>query len=213
MPHWIKLPLTAPGLRVGLLGGSFNPAHAGHRHISLEALARLELDRVWWIVSPGNPLKNHADLAALGTRLERAAGVARHPRIDVTGFEAQLGTAFTAESLAFLTTRAPGVRFVWLMGADNLAMLHRWRHWQLIFQTMPVAVFDRPQWRYRALASRAATSHGQSRLPEPESRRLATVKPPAWTFLSIPLSSLSSTLLRARNRAKPPRGQTIAGAT
>ena len=200
---WPRLPLTAPGLRIGLLGGSFNPAHDGHRHISLEALARLNLDRVWWIVSPGNPLKSHQDLADQQTRLHLAAAVAHHPRINVTGFEAQLGTAFTAETLAYLTMRLPDVNFVWLMGADNLAGLHRWRHWRRILATMPVAVLDRPGWRYRALASRAALSHADAKLPEAESRRLAQATAPAWSFLSIPLSNLSSTALRARSRARP----------
>ncbi len=200
---WVRLPMTAPGLRVGLLGGSFNPPHDGHRHISLEALTRLNLDRVWWIVSPGNPLKDHADLDALVTRLHQAAAVAHHPRIDVTGFEARLGTSYTAETLAYLTKRLPGVQFVWLMGADNLASLHRWRQWRRILATMPVAVLDRPHWRYRALASRAAISHADSQLPETESRRLAAATAPAWSFLSIPLSNLSSTALRARSRARP----------
>ncbi len=200
---WLRLPLTTPGLRIGLLGGSFNPAHDGHRHISLEALARLNLDRVWWIVSPGNPLKGHQDLADLETRLHLAAAVAHHPRIDVTGFEAQLGTAYTAETLAYLTKRLPEVNFVWLMGADNLATLHRWRQWERILATMPVAVVDRPHWRYRALASRAALSHAGAKLPEAESRRLAGATAPVWSFLSIPLSNLSSTALRARSRARP----------
>ena len=200
---WLCLPLTTPGLRVGLLGGSFNPAHDGHRHISLEALARLNLDRVWWIVSPGNPLKSHGDLADLEARLRLAAAVAHHPRVDVTGFEAQLGTAYTAETLSYLTKRLPDVNFVWLMGADNLATLHRWRAWRRILATMPVAVIDRPGWRYRALASRAAISHAGAQRPEAESRGLAGATAPAWSFLSIPLSNLSSTALRARSRARP----------
>ncbi len=201
--NWPALPLTAPGLRIGLLGGSFNPPHDGHRHISLEALARLNLDRVWWIVSPGNPLKSHADLANLETRLHLAAAVAHHPRIDVTGFESHLGTSYTAETLDFLTRRLPEVRFVWLMGADNLASLHRWRQWRRILATMPVAVLDRPHWRYRALASPAAISHRTNQLPETELRRLVAATAPAWSFLSIPLSNLSSTALRARSRARP----------
>lgn len=195
--------MTAPGLRIGLLGGSFNPAHDGHRHISLEAMARLDLDRIWWVVSPGNPLKSHQDLADQDTRLHLATAVAHHPRIDVTGFETQLGTSYTAETLAFLSQRATGVKFVWLMGADNLANLHHWRHWRRILATLPVAVMDRPGWRYRALASRAAVSQASRRLPEGESRRLADATAPAWSFLSIPLSPLSSTALRARSRARP----------
>ena len=199
---WITLPATFPGLRIGLLGGSFNPAHNGHRHISLEALARLDLDRVWWMVSPGNPLKDHADLAGQETRLHLAAVVANHPRIDVTGFETHLGTAYTAETLAFLAARATGVRFVWLMGADNLAGFHRWRHWQRIFATMPVAVFDRPGWRYRALGSRAALSFASAQVPEPKAPRLVAQPAPAWSFLSIPLSDVSSTALRRREKGK-----------
>ncbi len=199
---WIKLPPTTPGMRIGLLGGSFNPAHAGHRHISLEALARLDLDRVWWMVSPGNPLKDHADLAALETRLHLAAAAAHHPLIEVTGFEAQRGTAYTAETLAFLSARTQGVHFVWLMGADNLASFHRWRHWHRIMQLMPIAVFDRPDWRYQALGSRAALSYAASQVPEGKARRLAVHTGPAWSFLSIPLSNLSSTALRKREKGK-----------
>ena len=195
---WITLPPSFPGQRIGLLGGSFNPAHDGHRHISLEAIARLELDQVWWLVSPGNPLKNHDGLATLGQRIADARAVAHHPRIKVTGFEAALGTAYTAETLDFLAGRTPGVRFVWLMGADNLASFDRWRAWRGIMLLMPVAVFDRPGWRYKALGSRAASAFAACRLPEAEARQLARHAAPAWCFLSIPLSDLSSTLLRTR---------------
>lgn len=205
--YFVTLPPTAPGMRIGLLGGSFNPAHEGHRHVSLEAMARLDLTQVWWLVSPGNPLKSHAGLAAQDARLAAAAKIAYHPRITVTGLESALGTPFTAETLDFLITRAPNVRFVWLMGADNLASFHRWREWRGIMQTVPVAVFDRPGWRYRALASRAATAFAAARLPEAESRNLAGRQTPAWCFLSIPLSPLSSTALRARKiPAIPPSG-------
>lgn len=194
---WISLPPTSPGQRIGLLGGSFDPAHAGHRHISLEALARLELDQVWWLVSPGNPLKNHDRLGALNQRITDAKAVAHHPRIKVTGFEAELGTSFTAETLDFLCGRVRGVHFVWLMGADNLASFDRWRAWRGIMQLMPVAVFDRPGWRYRALGSRAASAFAAVRVPASESRRLPRFAAPAWTFLSIRLSDLSSTALRS----------------
>jgi len=197
---FIGLPPNASGMRIGLLGGSFNPAHEGHRHVSLEAIARLNLDRVWWLVSPGNPLKSHAELAAQEARLAAAAKVAAHPKIAVTGLEADLGTSFTAKTLDFLTTRAPDVNFVWLMGADNLASFHRWREWRGIMQTVPVAVFDRPGWRYRALGSRAATAYAAARLPESESRQLAASPAPAWVFLSIPLSGQSSTALRRRKK-------------
>jgi len=194
----ITLPPSAPGLRIGLLGGSFNPAHDGHRHISLEAIARLNLDRVWWLVSPGNPLKSHADLASQDARVAAAAKVAHHPKITVTGLESALGTPFTAETLGYLTARCPLVDFVWLMGADNLASFHRWRDWTKIMRTVPVAVFDRPGWRYRALGSRAAQAFATARLPEAESRLLAGHRRPAWCLISIPLSLQSSSKLRAR---------------
>ena len=191
-------------MRIGLLGGSFNPAHEGHRHISLQAIAGLDLDWVWWLVSPGNPLKSHAELAAQDARLAAAAKAAHHPRIAVTGLESALGTPFTAETLSFLTTRAPNVSFVWLMGADNLVSFHRWREWRGIMQMAPVAVFDRPGWRYRALSSRAASAFASCRLPEFESRQLAGHRTPAWCFLSIPLSGLSSTKLRAGKKPETP---------
>jgi nicotinate-nucleotide adenylyltransferase len=197
--HWIKLPVTSPGMRIGLLGGSFNPPHAGHRHLSLEALKRLSLDRVWWMVSPGNPLKRHDDLATLGNRLKLASRVALHPHIDVTGFEAALGTAYTAETLAYLFQRSLGVRFVWLMGADNLASFHHWNHWRDIVELVPMAVFDRPAWRYKAMASRAALSLACCKLPESQSRLLAWAIPPAWSLITIPLSSLSSSKIRANS--------------
>lgn len=197
---WLRLPFTTPGMRIGLLGGSFNPAHAGHRHISLEAMARLDLDRVWWLVSPGNPLKSREDLASQETRIRRAEAVAMHPRIDVTGFESALGTPYTAEVLAQVARQTPGRHLVWLMGADNLASFHRWRHWERIAGLTPFAVLDRPGWRSKALHSQAASALARFRLPESAARELALAPPPAWTFLSIPLNALSSTALRRQNR-------------
>lgn len=190
------LPHAEPGMRIGLLGGSFNPPHAGHRHVSLEAMRRLGLDQVWWIVSPGNPLKSHDGLPSIEERMAAAIGVSAHPAIVVAGFEQALGSPYTAETLAYLKRRLPLVRFVWLMGADNLAQLHRWRHWRTIFETFPVAVVDRPGWRHRALASPAASLFRRRRMPEADARSLPSAGPPAWSFLSIPLSSLSSTQLR-----------------
>ena len=192
----VPLPHAEPGMRIGLLGGSFNPPHDGHRHISIEALRRLGLDQVWWIVTPGNPLKSHDGLPTLSERMAASIDVSAHPRIIVTGFEAGLGSPYTAEALLYLTRRFPRVHFVWLMGADNLAQIHRWRHWRQIFETLPIAVLDRPGWRHRGLVSPAASLYRDRRLPEHASRRLATSAPPAWTFLSIPLSHLSSTELR-----------------
>jgi nicotinate-nucleotide adenylyltransferase len=134
-------------MRIGLLGGSFTPPHEAHRAISLTALKRLGLDRVWWLVSPGNPLKDPSMLPDLEARVEAARRIARHPRIDVSGFTG--GSAYTIDLLAALKRRFPGVQFVWLMGADNLAEFHHWREWEEIFALVPIAVFDRPGYRLR----------------------------------------------------------------
>lgn len=191
-----KPPLALPGMRIGLLGGSFNPAHAGHRHISLHAMARAGLNRVWWVVTPGNPLKSHSELAALDMRLRLADAVADHRRIDVTGFEVGLGSSFTAQTLAYLNTRFREVRFVWLMGADNLAQFHQWKNWRRIVATLPLIVIDRPGWRYRALASPAGTFIAPYRVAAEDVLGLATMMSPAWAYLDIPLSPVSSTAIR-----------------
>ena len=197
----VALPHAEPGMRIGLLGGSFNPPHAGHRHVSLEAIRRLGLDQVWWIVTPGNPLKSHSGLPPLPQRMAAAIDLSAHPQITITGFEAGLGSPYTAEALLYLKSRYASVHFVWLMGADNLAQIHRWRHWRKIFATLPVAVLDRPGWRHRGLASPAASLYRDQRCSERAAHRLAAANPPAWTFLSIPLSHLSSTELR-RQRSR-----------
>jgi nicotinate-nucleotide adenylyltransferase len=196
-----KPPLALPGMRIGLLGGSFNPAHQGHRQISLAAIARLGLDRLWWVVTPGNPLKGAADLADLAERIRDARRVAAHPRIEVTGFEAALRSAFTAETVAYLKRRFPGVNFVWVMGGDNLAQFARWRDWRRIVQTMPIAVLDRPGARHKALASPAARCFAAFRLAESEARALPLARPPAWSYLTIPLSGASSTKLRKARKS------------
>jgi nicotinate-nucleotide adenylyltransferase len=197
-------------MRIGLLGGSFNPAHDGHRHISLLALERLGLDRLWWLVTPGNPLKGKEELAGFVERLTRARAVAAHPRIEVTGLEAALDAPFyTADTLYLLKTRFPGVHFVWVMGGDNLAQIHRWHKWREIFALMPVAVFDRPGARHKALASPAARRFAFAQLPEVAARALPLMRPPAWIYLTIPLSAASSTKLRkARRRAAISSGST-----
>jgi nicotinate-nucleotide adenylyltransferase len=182
-------------MRTGLLGGSFNPPHEAHRAISLTALKRLGLDRVWWLVSPGNPLKDPSMLPDLEARVEAARRIARHPRIDVSGFTG--GSAYTIDLLAALKRRFPGVQFVWLMGADNLAEFHHWREWEEIFALVPIAVFDRPGYRLRALASRAAQRFAPYQVDETDAGGLAGLIPPAWTLITHPLSSLSSTALRA----------------
>ncbi len=195
------LPLLPPhprGLRIGLYGGSFNPPHAGHRHVSLLAMRRLRLDRVWWIVTPGNPLKNAAGLPPTAERVAAARAIARHPRIDVTGIEEALGVRYTVETLAYLVRHCPGVRFVWIMGADNLAGFHRWRGWRTIAELVPIAVVDRPGWTLRATRSKSALALQAHRRDESDAPILANFAPPAWIFLHGPRSTLSSTTLRVR---------------
>jgi nicotinate-nucleotide adenylyltransferase len=198
----VRPPLVMPGQCVGLLGGSFNPAHEGHLQISQFALKRLQLDRVWWLVSPGNPLKSRVELNDQTQRLADAGNMAaRDRRITVTGFEAGLPSAFTAATLSFLQRRHPATRFIWLMGADNLEQFHRWRDWRGILDHMPVAVIDRPGWRLRGLSSKAAVCYRDQFVPAQYCRLLPGMAAPAWTFLTAPLSPLSSTALRAARRA------------
>ncbi len=201
-----RLPPHAPGLRVGLYGGSFNPPHAGHRHVSLLALKRLNLDRVWWLVTPGNPLKERDGLPATAERVAAARRLAAHPRIAVTGFEEAIGTRYTIDTLGRVVVRCPGARFVWIMGADNLAGFHRCRGWRAIARRGPFAVVDRPGWTLRASRSRAALALAPWRVDETDAGLLADLDPPAWTFLHGPRSPLSSTGLRTQRRrlATPP---------
>jgi nicotinate-nucleotide adenylyltransferase len=190
------LPVYGPGLRVGLLGGSFNPPHAAHRAISLFALKRLRLDRIWWLVSPGNPLKENGGLRALTERTEAARKVAADPRIDVSCLEAVIGTRYTVDTITYLRRRCSGLRFVWIMGADNLAQFHRWENWQRIAAQVPIAVIDRPPQSFRALAAPAAQALADYRIPERDAGLLADRRPPAWAFLTGLKLSLSSTGLR-----------------
>jgi nicotinate-nucleotide adenylyltransferase len=191
------MPNTAPGLRIGLLGGSFNPPHEAHRAISLFACKRLGLDRVWWLVSPGNPLKDASGLLPLAERIARARKLAANPFIDVTGIEAALGTRFSHDTIAELRRRFPNVRFVFLMGADNLAQFHRWRRWRELAGLVPMAVIDRAGWSFSALASPTAIALVRARIAEGEAASLALRAPPAWVYLHGLKSPLSSTALRA----------------
>ena len=195
---FVRLPPFAAGQAIGLLGGSFNPPHAGHLLATRLALTRLRLDRVWWLATPGNPLKSRADLAALRARIEAAQALARDPRIAVTGFESEIGSTFTADTLSYLRARGDGARFVWIMGADNLAQFHRWRRWREIAEMAPILVVDRPGSSFAALSSRAAQALARFRRPERDTARLAWLAPPAWIFLHGPRSGVSSTALRAR---------------
>ncbi|MBR0796499.1 nicotinate-nucleotide adenylyltransferase [Bradyrhizobium jicamae] len=190
------LPFYTNGMRVGLLGGSFNPPHAAHRAISQFALKRLQLDRVWWLLTPGNPLKNHDGLRALAERAEAAQRVADDPRIDISCLEAVIGTRYTIDTIIQLRRRVAGVHFVWIMGADNLAQFHRWKDWRRIASDVPIAVIDRPPQSFRALAAPAAQALARYRLPENQATRLADQQAPAWVFLTGMKSKLSSTGLR-----------------
>ena len=190
-------PIASPGLRVGLLGGSFDPAHGGHRHISRIALKRLRLDRVWWLLSPGNPLKPDPP-ASLERRLDAARRVIDgHPRILATGIERSLGTVYTIDTLGALMARYPAVRFVWLMGADNLSDFHRWHRWADIMQTLPVAVMARPGEQLRAGLSKTARRFAAVRIPERDAATLPFRAAPCWSMLTHATSPLSSTALRA----------------
>ena len=191
------LPAFRPGMRIGLFGGSFDPAHDGHLRVSLEGLRVLHLDQVWWLVSPQNPLKANAPSNDLARRIAAAQVAARHPRIRVTAIEAELGTTYSAETLARLLPRLSGVAVVWMMGADNLASFHRWRDWQRIAAALPIAVFNRPGDTLRALASPAAKALARFRLDARDARLLAATEPPAWVFLPSPHIDISSTALRA----------------
>ncbi len=182
---------------MGLLGGSFDPPHAGHVHITRQALRRFGLDRVWWLVSPGNPLKAEGP-ADLGRRMAAARGLMRHPRVAVTDIEARMGTRYTAETLAGLRRLYPGVRFVWLMGGDNLESFHRWEQWEWILRTVPVGVMARPGGRIAARCSIAAARYVNARLPSRASRLLPEMSPPCWCFANVPMVNLSSTEIRAR---------------
>jgi nicotinate-nucleotide adenylyltransferase len=184
--------------RIGLLGGSFNPAHEGHRHISLLALKRLRLDEVWWMLTPQNPLKSTRETAPFEERLKAARRVAKHPRIRVTDIERTLGTAHTADTLALLLPRFPKCRFVWLMGADNLAQVSEWKNWRRLFRLVPIAVFSRPPYSKLALAARSACVFAGSRVAESKASSIATMSPPAWLFLHTRPHAGSATRIRAR---------------
>lgn len=191
-----RLPPFAPGMVIGLFGGSFNPPHRGHRHASLVAMREIGLDAVWWLVTPGNPLKDNRALPPLAQRLAEARAVADHPRIAVSGLEAEIGTRYTAMTLRYLVRRCPGVRFVWIMGADNLAGFHRWRGWREIAATAAIAVVARPGATVRGPLAKAARILAHARIAEIGAKRLRRAALPAWVFLQAPLDPTSSTALR-----------------
>ncbi|MGR3291387.1 MAG: nicotinate-nucleotide adenylyltransferase [Paracoccaceae bacterium] len=191
------MPVARHFQTIGLLGGSFDPPHQGHVHITREALKRFELDQVWWLVSPGNPLKGDRP-APLARRMTAARTIMDHPRVKISDFEVQAGTRATADTLAALMWRHPKVRFVWLMGADNLAQFHRWHRWEWIMQTVPVGILARPGDRISARASPATNRFERYRLRGREAALLARSSPPAWCFINLPMVNLSSTAIRQR---------------
>lgn len=198
----VGFPYARSGQRIGLLGGSFDPAHDGHVHITREALKRFGLDFVWWLVSPGNPLKDKGP-ASITTRLQHARAVMQHPRVLITDLERDLGTVATAKTLAALIARYPGVRFTWLMGADNLAQFHHWQDWRWIMEAVPVGVLARPGDRISARTSPAARLYRASKIKARASSTLGRAHAPAWCFVNVPMKDVSSTAIRAAGAWSP----------
>ena len=189
-------PLARPGMVIGLLGGSFDPAHEGHVHITRAALARFGVDRVWWLVSPGNPLKREGP-APMARRMAAARAVMDHPRVEVTDIETRIGTRYTAATLRRLQQLYPGVRFVWLMGSDNLVSFHRWHRWDWIMAHVPVGVIARPGSQVSARLSPAARRFARWRLSGANSHLLGRADQPAWCLVDVPLNDVSSSSIRA----------------
>jgi nicotinate-nucleotide adenylyltransferase len=183
--------------RIGILGGSFNPAHRGHLHVSKQALDLMYLDEVWWMVSPQNPLKSPNGMADFGVRIESAQIMARDSRIRVTDIEADLGTTYTAETLRKLKEIYFKANFVWLMGADNLIQISKWKDWKDIFRAVPIAVFTRPTYTSRALAGFAAKRFSRYKIGVGQVNKLSVMQAPAWSFLNIKPDPISATRVRA----------------
>ncbi|MEO9651901.1 MAG: nicotinate-nucleotide adenylyltransferase [Roseobacter sp.] len=192
-------PIAQRGQVIGLLGGSFDPAHQGHVHITREALKRFGLDRVWWLVSPGNPLKSHGP-APLEARVVRARAMMAHPRVEITDIEAHLRTRFTAQTISRLQALYPGVRFVWLMGADNLAQFHHWRQWRQIAHRVPLGVIARPGDRISARMSPASRVFSHARISGGAAGLISRAEPPAWCFVNVPMIKISSSTIRSEGR-------------
>ncbi len=205
------LPPNAPGMRIGLFGGTFDPPHLAHLGATLLAMKRLKLDRVWWLVTPGNPLKNTRGLAPLAKRIAAARALTHHPRIDITGIEAVINTRYTYDTICWLKARFPRVRIVWIMGADNLRHFHRWQRWREIARLVPIVVVDRLGPSLYAGASPAGQALSRFRIKERDASTLPDRYAPAWTFLHGLKSPLSSTALRAlRGGKNPAKGKSAA---
>ena len=195
-----RIPPHAPGMKIGLFGGTFDPPHEAHLAACLLAMKRLRLDRVWWLVTPGNPLKDTRGLAPLAERMAAARVLTNHPRINITDLEAGIGTRYTHETILYLRKRCAGVRFVWIMGADNLRSFHRWQQWRGIAGLVPIAVVDRLGPSLYATASLAGQALARYRIPESAAWSLPTRRPPAWVYIHGLKSPLSSTALRAKRK-------------
>lgn len=202
MTSAFPLPLSSPGQKIGLFGGSFNPVHEGHRLVALQCLKRLELDTVWMLVTPGNPLKDHSGLAPLAERAASVRDFVADPRVHVTAFEAGHGFRYTYQTIVFLTDTLPDRRFVWIMGADSFRDFDRWERWEHIAAQVPMAIYARPGTGRGVSASRAATKLRRFRIPEAESGRIALCEPPAWVFLTGVMSAQSSSAIRAARVAE-----------
>ena len=190
------LPASAPGMRIGLFGGSFNPPHEGHRLVSRQVMRRLHLDQVWWLVSPGNPLKDNSNLLPLHLRIAAAREMCTLPGVHVTGFESAYGFRYTFDTLTHLRTRLRDRKLVWMMGADNLAAFHHWEHWREIAEMMPLAVYVRPGNTKKAMHSPAATALARYRIDETDAHLLPDLDAPAWVYLNGIVSGLSSSAIR-----------------
>jgi len=202
--RYLTMPHIERGMAVGLFGGSFNPPHEGHLLVAEIALRRLGLDQMWWMVTPGNPLKSRSELASLPDRIAMSEKLIHDPRIKVTAFEKTLGGSYTADTLAYVKARNPHVHFVWVMGADSLKTFHLWQKWQDIAATFPIAVIDRPGSTLSFLSSKMARTFDYARVDEDDAGTLWKRPAPAWTFIHGPRSALSSTAIRAINGKKTP---------
>jgi nicotinate-nucleotide adenylyltransferase len=207
LPPSYRIPPFTAGQRIGLFGGTFDPPHEAHLSACLLAMKRLRLDRVWWLVTPGNPLKDTRGLAPLDERIAAARELARHPRIVVTGLEAGIGVRFTFDTIHHLVTRCPGAHFVWIMGADNLRSFHRWQSWRRIAALVPIVVVDRLGPSLYSNGSVTAQALARYRVPERAAALLPDLRPPAWVFLHGLKSPLSSTALRAVRQVANARSQ------
>ncbi|MDF1609173.1 nicotinate-nucleotide adenylyltransferase [Hoeflea sp. YIM 152468] len=197
------MPYVERGMTVGLFGGSFNPPHQGHRLVAEIALRRLGLDQVWWMVTPGNPLKSHSELASLADRVALSREMAPGPKVKITAFEAAHDLRYTAQTLAFVKARNQDVHFVWIMGADNLRHFHQWQNWRDIAETFPIAVIDRPGSTLAYLSSKMAKTFSHARVDEDDAAMLPFLPAPAWTFIHGPRSSLSSSAIRSQRANNP----------